>query len=126
MAPTEGSKLAWRITLVFLVTIGLIGVVLYVNYQMTSGGSSSSKEPTAEMLEIEAMGACEGAVEQNLKAPATAKYDSSVRKAGASWIVTGSVDAENSFGALIRSTYECEVVKRGNVMNATLQTLQGP
>ena len=51
-------------------------------------------------------------VKDNLKAPSTAKFCNTSREmtaknfGGAKWRVTGWVDAENSFGAMIRSDFD--------------------
>jgi hypothetical protein len=70
-----------------------------------SGGGGSSYDPDNE---YEAIAQCESRIERLLKAPSTAEFNSTaVRAVG--WRVTGAVDAENSFGAMIRSSYECAV-----------------
>lgn len=51
-----------------------------------------------------AISQCEGEVKERLKAPSTAKFESNAT-GGGPWTVTGTVDAENSFGAMIRSSY---------------------
>lgn len=58
---------------------------------------------------------CREWVKQRLKAPATAKFPREGREAGrliggdsTQWLARGVVDAQNSFGALIRNRYECE------------------
>lgn len=54
---------------------------------------------------------CEDAVEARLKAPSTADFHSSASetKPGV-WRVVGAVDAQNSFGAKIRTGFYCTVV----------------
>ncbi|QYM63489.1 hypothetical protein [Microbacterium sp. Se5.02b] len=52
---------------------------------------------------------CEDAIKERLKAPATAEFVSAATGSG-TWTVSGTVDAENSFGAKLRSTYQCSVV----------------
>lgn len=53
---------------------------------------------------------CEQLVSDELKAPATAKYsDITIENLDSSTFnIYGSVDAENGFGALIRSSFECQ------------------
>jgi hypothetical protein len=75
-------------------------------------GLAESDKPT----EDGAFGACRGFVSDRLRAPATAKFRD-LTSDGASadstaenqFSVRASVDAENGFGALIRSSYRCEV-----------------
>lgn len=57
---------------------------------------------------------CEQFVEARLKAPSTADFsDTSATEAGGTWTVTGAVDSENGFGAMLRSTYVCKVTHTG-------------
>lgn len=56
----------------------------------------------------DAIGACEDAISELLKAPDTARFSSSV-SGNNPFIVVGEVDAQNSFGAEVRSQYQCTV-----------------
>lgn len=49
------------------------------------------------------------AVEMSLKAPATARFHHELAEStnDGRWVVTGQVDAQNSFGALLRKSYVC-------------------
>lgn len=53
--------------------------------------------------------ACHTDVETMLKSPRSAEYsDETSEKVGDNrWYVRGSVDAENTYGASLRSSYEC-------------------
>lgn len=71
---------------------------------MCSDGSDSTGD------EYGAQSACEDWVKDQLKAPATADFgDEDVSGGGGSWTVTGVVDAENGFGANIRTSWTCDV-----------------
>lgn len=107
----------------FLIVMAIVIPVIIV-LQVVNANSRDTG-PAPEQLLIEAEWACEGVVESNLKAPSTAEYDSSASGSGP-WNVIGTVDAENSFGAKIRSTYSCTVERSGDTMTATLQSLSGP
>lgn len=71
-----------------------------------------------------AMGAwldCQNFVKQNLKAPTTAQFPGAnaegvgtVLQDNGRWGVIGYVDSQNSFGAMIRSDYVCELSYNGN------------
>lgn len=65
--------------------------------------------------ELEAKALCRGAVRNSLKAPSTADFVSMTAKetTPGRWTVGGQVDAQNSFGAMIRSYYVCEAVQVG-------------
>lgn len=84
-----------------LVAAGLVillgaGAVTYVLFFRTSESAQAITQ-------------CESAVQSMLKAPATAKFSgAAAAKSGAGgWDVTGSVDAENGFSALVRSSWDC-------------------
>lgn len=76
---------------------------------------------------LEACGWCQVKVKEELKAPASAKFPScnraSIRKvAEGVYAVKSYVDAQNSFGAMIRTGYVCQVKYRGDHL-WTLQRL---
>ena len=92
--------------------LGCFGVV--VAFVLLFAGcvavASSDPEPYDGNNEYQAIAQCEPRIEEMLKAPATAEFDSNASLGGSRiWIVTGTVDAENSFGALVRSRYGCTV-----------------
>jgi hypothetical protein len=68
------------------------------------GGEEDSGATSAGAQE-----ACQDRVETLLKSPATAKFSDvvAVPQGADTWKVTGSVDSENSFGALLRSSFAC-------------------
>lgn len=70
-----------------------------------SGGDSD--EPSADMARV----MCEGFVEDRLKSPGTADFQIPVTTSAGvtTWEVSGSVDAQNSFGATVRLDYICTV-----------------
>lgn len=58
----------------------------------------------------EASFACRDAVRDNLKAPSTAEFgEPKTTTAGKDWLIAGAVDAQNGYGAMIRSRYTCTV-----------------
>ncbi|WP_229849506.1 hypothetical protein, partial [Paracoccus aerius] len=110
--------------------------------------SSQSKEPIrsqvgrwgaeyayldAEDLSTEAAVICQNFVDANLKAPSTADHpwlDRDIIDMGTwKYTVLSYVDAQNSFGAMIRTDYHCEVQYKGSgdnldPANWTLVTLE--
>lgn len=98
--------------------------------------STSPVEEEAEVApeplhsKVEAYVYCKMLVRNSLKAPATAVFpresytDVTVDQGGGRYSVRSYVDAENSFGALIRSRYECTVKsvgrKRYEVVNLVI------
>lgn len=57
--------------------------------------------------------ACQELVSERLKSPATAQFpEPQVQERGAAgdaFLVTGEVDSQNGFGAMVRSSYSCEL-----------------
>jgi hypothetical protein len=72
--------------------------------------------PTDEEVHNDAKRACEEQfIPPHLKAPATAKFSGdTVVFDGTAYQVTGSVDSQNSFGALVRSSFTCTVHSSGD------------
>ena len=89
---------------------GCLGLI--VAFVLIVGGCtalSSGNTPSSSNDSYEAKAACEDRISSQLKAPANAEFDSSVTGGGGQYTVTGTVDSENSFGAMLRSNYECSV-----------------
>lgn len=80
---------------------------------------SGSDDDAYDMnTKYEAAAQCEARIEKLLKAPSTAKFDSTAT-GSRTWTVTGTVDAENNFGAMIRANYQCTVVMNADGETAT-------
>jgi len=71
---------------------------------------------------VEAIAQCEDLVQSKLKSPSTAQFDSTAKGFG-EWTVTGTVDSENSFGAMLRSEYQCTVIIEGESIKRRLDSL---
>lgn len=52
---------------------------------------------------------CKGSVRQQLKAPSTAEFGITTTRelSDGAWYISGTVDAQNSFGAQVRSYWTC-------------------
>jgi len=87
----------------WLIVAGLaIFVLILMSGASSSGGPADDSYPA--QLRAEKL------VTTMLKSPASAKFsDESATRSGAAWIVKGSVDSQNGFGAMIRSHFSCEV-----------------
>ena len=84
------------IILGFVVLVVLFAGCATANHSGSSSSTGNSYEAVAQ---------CEARIGKLLKAPSTAKYDSDATGSGnGPWKVTGTVDAENSFGAMLRSS----------------------
>ncbi len=93
---------------------GLVVCVLFC-----SGVFSGDASPTGDSARNDEYYATEMAdkfVQEQLKAPSTAKFPwkaDSVTKEGDGWRVRSHVDSQNGFGAMIRSKYVCVVRHNG-------------
>jgi hypothetical protein len=90
-----------------LIGIGLLGILL----GPLIGGSS---EPIN--MQVDVTMACEDFVKARLKSPGSAKFSDTLPQEvysmpDGSYSVISWVDAQNSFGALLRSKYVCSVRK---------------
>ena len=95
----------------FLVIVILVGVVVLL---FIIPGSKSREPNSVTIHEVYYM--CKDAVSTQLKAPTTAKFPDvlEVRRGKISgteniYRIQGYVDAQNSFGAMIRTEYFCEI-----------------
>lgn len=86
--------------LVAIVVVVIVAIVSAVG-AISNGAGSSNKDDLA-------VATCQGLVEDELKAPATASYPEVPTLSGDT--ISGSVDSQNSFGANIRSNFHCTVV----------------
>lgn len=73
-----------------------------------------SSEPYDPNNPSEAEAQCKGFADKRLKAPATADYELTASQSTGQWTVTGTVDAENGFGAKVRSDVMCELHFEGD------------
>ncbi|UJP39325.1 hypothetical protein [Cellulomonas palmilytica] len=79
---------------------------------IASSSGQGSWEPTSR----EATAVCEDWVREKLKAPSSAEFSGATASGyGAGpYTVSGKVDAQNSFGALIRSSWTCTIEYRAS------------
>lgn len=108
--PTKKPKTPLWFLLIFVPGV-LIAFMVAIYYENRSAGPT---EPAQADESRQAERACRRYIEQQLKAPATARYPTpSTSKDGPEYTVTGSVDSQNSFGALVRTQYKCMVSSEG-------------
>jgi hypothetical protein len=95
--------------LVTLIIIVFICIVLSMSGSLAESRATATPDPKSE-----AWYTCRGFIEDRLKAPSTAKFQT--RSTGAvtdlgngSYSMIIWVDAENSFGAMLRNNYYCEI-----------------
>lgn len=83
-----------------------------------SSDYSSSGDTSAGGYNAESV--CEGSVKQQLKAPSGADFSGEEATGGPDdYEVTGYVDAENSFGAKLRSAWTCSATHSGDNWSAS-------
>jgi hypothetical protein len=93
-----------------------IGIFIVAVVALCTLGANRKHEPTSEEVSADAKRACqEKFIPDRLKAPSTAEYSNvTVTNSLETYTVTGSVDAENSFGAPIRSNFICIMHSTGD------------
>lgn len=89
----------------------ITGVIVAAVLTLAGCGSSESDKAKNGGDEAEAQVVCRDFVRDMLKSPSSADFsdEDASNVGGKMWQVTGSVDSENSFGAMIRNTYTCKV-----------------
>ncbi|MET3999849.1 hypothetical protein [Marinobacterium sp. MBR-109] len=106
----------WFVLLV-LITFGAF-IWYKANTPPSSKTSKSDPQKVRAMDEFDALVTCQNHVKRNLKSPSSAKFpvmqQIKVYSTGPDeWLIRGYVDADNSFGANIRSHYECKTKYSG-------------
>lgn len=113
-----GEKSTLGCLAIILAPIALIVIALIIG-AIWAGFNGSSNDPN----KYEAIRYCEDQIREQLKAPSTAKFDSDSIDSTSPFTVSGSVDAENSFGATIRSDFQCTVTISGDSFRAVVDYL---
>ena len=101
--------------------IGCVGIIalFVIIFAVSASVGGDSDEPNS----YEAIRYCEDKVETMLKAPASAEF-SSTSTAANPFTVTGTVDSENSFGAILRANFQCTVTISGDSFTASVDYLE--
>ena len=101
----SGDKKKISLPLVITLILACFAAIVILVVVTSSGDDDDYDSDTS----YEAIAQCEAAIEERLKAPATAEFQSTAVGSG-TWTVTGVVDSENSFGAMVRASYQCSVI----------------
>jgi hypothetical protein len=89
-------------------------------YVLTRPGGVKGGDPDR----TQAIHLCEDSIRNQIRSPASAQFSGETYSAGAStWTVYGNIDAQNGFGALIRKTWSCTLVKSGGTLSVAVATL---
>lgn len=103
-------------------TLGCLGVVaLIVVLSVLLSLGDDEVDPEVERFDAERV--CQDFVSERLKSPSSAEFDTTVTGIGPEYTVTGTVDSQNSFGAMVRKEFSCTV--RGDGETWRLQDLSG-
>lgn len=100
------SKRSWKRDPGLWIAVMVIAVLVIGGVVKGTPFGGGESEPDAVGAQV----ACQDRVEKLLKAPGSADFnDVTATVAGPNtWTVTGTVDADNSFGASLRSTFTCK------------------
>jgi hypothetical protein len=119
----EQSKTGMGCAVVILIAIGI-----WIFSSL--GGGSSDGGNSGGLSEVAAYTACQEFVEDRLVAPSTAKFGGGPSQVtdslgGSRYEVATYVDAENSFGAMIRNNFTCVVERTGDTYRLESLEMQG-
>lgn len=96
-------------------------LVLVFVISLIGGGGSDDDEVNDYAARLQ----CEDWLKEKLKAPSSAKFVDTVVAGGPSaWTVSGEVDAENSFGAMIRAQWTCSIRLDGDYWRGSATLLE--
>lgn len=113
-APPAVSPEAKRLGRIIVFSIAGVLALAIILSSAFGSGDSSGDDP--ENRAAGAYLACEGFVSSSLKAPSTAEFEgyspAAISSAGNRYTVRSYVDAQNSFGAMIRTDFTCVVELR--------------
>jgi len=108
----------------------VLSVIVLLAVAGCGSGGNSGMDPLAR--DFMAYDACKDAVKEQLKAPSTADFQGSTdvdyrTTGGENITILGWVDAQNSFGAKLRSNFTCsmDVSKDGAASNVQAQVNGG-
>ena len=107
------NRVALKWTAFIIGPIALILIPVAIFFPQVLNRDTGPAQPSAYGAEV----ACRSFVRDHLKAPSTAEFSGvAVKTSGQPplFTVTGAVDSQNSFGAMIRSRWSCAVRPDGH------------
>lgn len=91
----------------------LVVVAAFVLFVVVSCGRAMTDDEDDEWVPtaFDAVQVCETWVSEKLKSPSSAEFSGtdSAPAGSDAWTVTGQVDSQNGFGAMIRTSWTCDV-----------------
>lgn len=119
--PAKSSSRGFRVLAVAAVVL----IVLALLWSCFSGSASEPETVSPEVARVQAIRGCEDRVQEGLRSPGTAEFgDSQARQGAGSWTVTGHVDAQNGFGATVRSDFTCVARVAGEMVTTSVTELE--
>ena len=110
-AAQQPSRLRW------VGGMAVVAVLVLAGSALAASGGGSGNEAGAQV-------ACETFIKERLKSPSSAKFNHlRAVQLDETYKVTTQVDADNSFGASIRSTWTCRVIRDDSKRSWTLDLL---
>lgn len=105
--PSKGATIAAFVALALVAACCVGGIVI-----ATSGDKDG--KPADQSIDAAVM--CEDFVKKQLKAPASAKFsdEKTTKVSDAEYVTTGAIDSQNSFGAMLRSHFRCDLTVSGD------------
>lgn len=108
---SETSQVEHKTAKDYLVLIVIL-IGIFAMYYFGNSSETPKQKPTHSA--VAAFTVCQQYVQQSLKAPGSAKWpggysDYTQHLGGGRYRVTAWVDAQNTFGALVRTNFKCEV-----------------
>lgn len=123
VAPGVKEKKPGNPILGFVALLIIVGTIIYSCSNRDDEGGGDGRD------DIGAGIACETFVERQLRAPSTADFPSHtdyvISGSGDRYVVNGYVDAQNGFGAMIRTDWTCTVLRDNANEQWTLESLTG-
>lgn len=89
--------------------VGLLVVAFMVASTLGEGSGSNPDQDDPVLQRIDAERYCKAEVSARLKSPSSAEWSGTQVTGIGPFTIEGSVDSENSFGAMLRSSFVCEV-----------------
>ena len=101
----------------------LIAAVLLFGVPAACGILISADGPSQASTDHDAKRVCQDFVKDRLKSPGSAEFsDVAVSHVVDDYTVTGAVDSQNLFGAVVRNTFTCQVRSDGDQWRLTSLT----
>ncbi|WP_151671431.1 hypothetical protein [Nitrincola schmidtii] len=122
---TENDKSKRKNLPGWFVLLVLSSLATFIWYQIPESSHppinqvETKKSPVID--EYNALITCQNRVRNNMRSPSSAKFppmrDINVYKVDENeWLIRGFVDGQNSFGAVVREHYECQVEYTGQLL----------